>query len=307
MAGDVKSNITVIDELRDLIPPLASDDADQLLENIRTEGKVREALVLWERADDFVLVDGHNRLRVIKELGLSEDAWRVDIRPFSGMPEVREWMIRNQLGRRNLTKEQKDYLIGLQYETEKNKEANTANLKQFRKNTETANLATSEEVAVLEAPDTEVAKLATPEKTAKTEDIVAQEHKISPRSVRNAAQFAKGLDLIGQTSPQAKKEILAGDLKVKKSDIQAVAAGKIAPEEILAATRQPESDTAPTDPQELRMPVKEKTLQEGLDQKQIQKLNRVYDKIDQAVRQLEKSGFSKSDIRWMLSQTVSKK
>ena len=39
--------------------------------------------------------------------------------PFESREEVLAWICKNQLGRRNLTPEQKRYLLGKQYEAEK--------------------------------------------------------------------------------------------------------------------------------------------------------------------------------------------
>lgn len=83
-------------EFESLIPPLTDEEFKQLRENIIEDGEVREPLVTWRGT----ILDGHNRWKVIQE--------EPDI-PFKTMEmifmtrnEAKAWMIRNQLGRRNL-------------------------------------------------------------------------------------------------------------------------------------------------------------------------------------------------------------
>ena len=123
---DIRHQIQIVPELQDLIPPLLPDELAQLENNIRRDG-CREALLVWEtsgqslgKSDDgspvYILVDGHNRYGICQRNGID---FRVNLKAFSGMEEVRTFMIENQLGRRNLTPEQTSYLRGLRYQNEK--------------------------------------------------------------------------------------------------------------------------------------------------------------------------------------------
>lgn len=84
-------------EFEALIPQLSDDEFRQLRENIISEGKVRDALIVWGN----VILDGHNRWRIIQEN--PNIPFSTEKMNFSTRNEATAWMIRNQLGRRNLT------------------------------------------------------------------------------------------------------------------------------------------------------------------------------------------------------------
>jgi N6-adenosine-specific RNA methylase IME4 len=84
----------ILKELEALIPPLTSEEFKQLERNILEEG-IRDPLVTW----NGILVDGHNRYRIAQE----HDINYVTVeKEFTDMNAVKEWMVNNQLGRRNL-------------------------------------------------------------------------------------------------------------------------------------------------------------------------------------------------------------
>ena len=121
-----KEEITILPELENLIPPLSSEEFVQLEANIVKEG-CRDPLVLWDREGERILIDGHNRYKICT---LHHIAFKTELKFFTSLEEVRDWMINNQLGKRNLTEPQKSYLRGLQYNREKKKAQE--NLKQFQ-------------------------------------------------------------------------------------------------------------------------------------------------------------------------------
>ena len=84
----------ILKELEVLIPPLTSEEFKQLERNILEEG-IRDPLVTW----NGILVDGHNRYRIAQEYDI--DYVTVE-KEFADMNAVKEWMVNNQLGRRNL-------------------------------------------------------------------------------------------------------------------------------------------------------------------------------------------------------------
>lgn len=85
-------------ELRDLIPPLTPGERAALRESIQQDG-VRDPIVLW----GDTVVDGHNRLEIAQELGVSCPITRQD---FADRAEARQWILENQCARRNLTPDQ---------------------------------------------------------------------------------------------------------------------------------------------------------------------------------------------------------
>jgi len=86
-------------EFRALIPPLQADERAKLEQSILNEG-CRDALVVWQSPDGDILIDGHNRHDICTAHNLPYD---VVTRDFASRDDVKLWMIRNQLARRNLT------------------------------------------------------------------------------------------------------------------------------------------------------------------------------------------------------------
>ena len=106
-------NLKIDPEFQSQIPPLTDDEFKQLEENILKEGKLISPLIVWGNP----LVDGHNRYAILQkhpEIYFSTMPLR-----FENREEAIAWICRNQLGRRNLSPEQKRYLLGKQYEAEK--------------------------------------------------------------------------------------------------------------------------------------------------------------------------------------------
>ena len=106
-------NLKIDPEFQSQIPPLTDDEFKQLEENILKEGKLLSPLIVWGNT----LVDGHNRYEIVQEH--PEISFSTMPLPFESREEVLAWICKNQLGRRNLTPEQKYYLMGKQYEAEK--------------------------------------------------------------------------------------------------------------------------------------------------------------------------------------------
>lgn len=95
-----KMSIRTDEEFKSLIPPLSREEYKQLEENILAEG-IRDPLVVWETfSGDDILIDGHNRWEIsAKHAGIPFEIKKYN---FDTREEVKEWIIKNQLGRRNI-------------------------------------------------------------------------------------------------------------------------------------------------------------------------------------------------------------
>lgn len=100
-------------EFENKIPSLSSEELMRLEDSILSEGRLISPIVVW----NGIIVDGHNRYRIIQEN--PDIRYEIYEKVFAERSEAIAWICRNQLGRRNLTPEQKKYLIGKQYEAEK--------------------------------------------------------------------------------------------------------------------------------------------------------------------------------------------
>jgi N6-adenosine-specific RNA methylase IME4 len=84
-------------EFRARIPPLRDDERAQLEANIAAAGRARDPLVTWRG----ILLDGHNRYEICARLGLpfaTEELADAETRN-----DAKLWVVRNQLGRRNIS------------------------------------------------------------------------------------------------------------------------------------------------------------------------------------------------------------
>ncbi|NBW23508.1 MAG: hypothetical protein EBR82_87760, partial [Caulobacteraceae bacterium] len=138
----------ILQELESLIPPLSNEEFKQLERNILEEG-IRDPLITW----NGILIDGHNRYRIAQEHDLNYETLEKE---FENINRVKEWMIHNQFGRRNLSNYQRS-VLALQLEDvfrEKAKESKSDKVSYFRQ--------TGEVLPILAKPDTrkEIAKIA---------------------------------------------------------------------------------------------------------------------------------------------------
>jgi DNA modification methylase len=92
----------ILQELESLIPPLSNEEFKQLERNILEEG-IREPLITW----NGILIDGHNRYRIAQEHDINYETLEKE---FENINRVKEWMINNQFGRRNLSNYQRSVL-----------------------------------------------------------------------------------------------------------------------------------------------------------------------------------------------------
>lgn len=176
------SKALIIDkEFKSLIPPLTPEEFNQLEQNCLKDG-ILESIKVW----DNVIIDGHNRHEIANKNGL---VFTVTELNFENRADAIEWIILHQLGRRNLTEEQKAYLRGKRYENEK--------LKHGRVD--------------------ESQKLG-----LKTSVKLAEEYNVSKNTILNDADFAKGVDLLPD---ERKTEVLSGKSELKKQEVQQI--GKI--------------------------------------------------------------------------------
>ena len=194
-------------EFRDKIPPLTEDEFSLLEENILSDGAVFLPLIVW----DGTILDGHNRYEIIQKH--PELTYAVHKVSFANRYEAISWICKHQLGRRNLTPQQKKYLIGQRYEAEKQADA-------FHGNQHTLS-------------DESGADKKCPHQNSRhvTQSRIAKETNTSASYVREAGTFAKGVDAAEEALPGIKQEILTGTIKPTASAVAAVA--KADPEERL--------------------------------------------------------------------------
>ena len=188
-------NLKIDPEFQSQIPPLTDDEFKQLEENILKEGKLISPLIVWNNT----LVDGHNRYAILQkhpEIYFSTMPLR-----FENREEAIAWICRNQLGRRNLSPEQKRYLLGKQYEAERKA------AKIFRGNQYTL----AKKSGGTHDDNHHSGK--------KTCDRIAEENGVSRASVLRASHYTRGIDIADNLSPGIKQKVFSGEVKFTNEEM----------------------------------------------------------------------------------------
>ncbi|ACL19497.1 conserved hypothetical protein [Desulfitobacterium hafniense DCB-2] len=116
--------------------------------------------------------------------------------PLETKDEVIDWMLKNQLDKRNLTDTQIAYFRGLQYEREKAKHGGDRKSDNTKSSGESCHL-------------------------VKTAEKLATQHKVSERTIRDDGSFAKAVDKIASNFGQEiKNKILTKEVQISKDDVR---------------------------------------------------------------------------------------
>lgn len=204
---------TIDRQFERIIPPLAGSELEGLRASLRAHG-CREPLVIW--AEEGKLLDGHNRFRICREESID---YEVVAYSFPNRRAALNWIIDNQLARRNLSPANVRYLRGCRYNLEK------ADVEETRKR--------GAEAAKPEG------KSCPPGSTA---ERIAEQTGVSPRTVKNDGRFAEALDQLGDGARDA---IRSGEVKIPAQDIEAiVAAGAESAEDVRRIAEQRRAERA---------------------------------------------------------------
>lgn len=208
--------LNVDPEFRDKIPPLSADELSKLEENIVADGEVREPLVVWHNT----IIDGHHRYKIVQKH--PEIPFRVKQMDFPDKWAAIVWMCRNQLGRRNITGEQKTALIGEAYKAQKMTVGGDRRSDNFSKD--------------------QNGPLKKYENTAQK---IADDFGVGEQTVKRAEHFIDSLNEAEKVSPGIKEAVLSGSIKAPKSVISEI---RNAPEEkkreVVEAIKKGDTDTA---------------------------------------------------------------
>jgi hypothetical protein len=183
-------NIKIDPEFRDLIPPLSEVELDQLHSSLSASGCI-SPLIVWR--DHDILIDGHNRFTYCEENSID---FTVRQMRFTSREVAKNWIILNQLGRRNVSPDVAARLRGMLYLSRKRSVGGDG-----------SNQHTEEQLG-------NSCPIANNETTA---EAVAKETGVSPRTIKNDAAYAEACDKLGITTAaiasgkekRSRKEIIA--------------------------------------------------------------------------------------------------
>lgn len=153
------------------------------------------------------IIDGHNRWKIIQKH--PEIPYRIKEMDFPDKWAAVVWMCHNQLGRRNVTDEQKTVLIGEAYKAQKMTRGSNNQYIQAKSEKDQNGLFQKGY-----------------ENTAQR---IADGFRVGEQTVKRAEHFVDGLNAAEEVSPGFKASILSGEVKAPKSTIAEIR--KMEPEE----------------------------------------------------------------------------
>jgi hypothetical protein len=172
--------LTVREHLRHYLRPLTTAERTLLEQSLLADG-CRDPLVVWVDGKERVLVDGHHRHDLCR---LHEITFATVEHPFADEEEVLRWMVRHGRGRRNMTRSERRYYLGARYLRERMSHGDPERCK---------------------PPSDHCDHLGD-----RTCEVIAEEEKIGPATVRRAAKFAEQVDeLAAHLGDQVKWDVLA--------------------------------------------------------------------------------------------------
>jgi N6-adenosine-specific RNA methylase IME4 len=195
--------IKIDQEFAALIPPLQAIELTELEASLKTEG-CREPLITWQG----VLIDGHNRYRICQREGVSFKTQEMN---FQSREHAKLWIETNQLGRRNLTDDQRT-VIARRIQQRRSDLAKRERAVEAGKTAIKSYTTDSKRVVEknLSANATDKFPLLTASKSkVDNRAAVAKESKIPEHKIRAVAEIEKH-------NPQAVERILKGETTIKE-------------------------------------------------------------------------------------------
>lgn len=186
-AAEKLANLIILPELEELLDPLTDEQFRELEHSIKEDG-IKDPILVWEERG--IIVDGHNRYTIAKRHNLPTPTRS---KSFADISAVKRWMIRNQLGRRNLTKDRFIYFLGTLYNE-------------------------------IKQDPTEARKPTEDGKT--TSEVLGEQFGVSEKTVRRAGETAKGIDRLAAIKGKLAKAVtLQGKSPLTQEDLATI--GKI--------------------------------------------------------------------------------
>lgn len=98
------NNLKINEEFKNLIPPLTEEEKTGLEKSILMFG-CRDKIITWNN----VVIDGHNRYEICTKHNIEFEVLKMDY-DFDTEEEVKQWIIKNQFARRNISNYQRSVL-----------------------------------------------------------------------------------------------------------------------------------------------------------------------------------------------------
>jgi len=191
-----EQELVIDEEFKSFLPVLDAVTFASLEANIINYG-VRDPIVIW----NGIIIDGHNRYAICKKHDLPFMTVSME---FPSRDNVLEWIIENQIIRRNLSTIQLSHFRGVLYRAKKRIISNEQGRNQYSEvggqNDHQPN----------------------PQSTA---NRLAEQHRVSPKTIRRDAKVSEAIEAIGEVSPEAMRMILADEVRIHRTVLIDIASG----------------------------------------------------------------------------------
>jgi hypothetical protein len=151
--------LTINQKFRDLLDLPSESERKELESQLVRDGGPRDPITVWKGKG--VIIDGHTRYGICTAHGLKFKIREVEL---ADEAAAEDWILENQLARRNLSPDRMTYFIGMLYNKTK---------------------------------QTDVVKIPTPDGKS-TAETLAERFGVSEKTVRRAGETQKAVDLIGK-------------------------------------------------------------------------------------------------------------
>ena len=199
-------NIILDEEFMLYLPALGKDAYEKLEQTLLAHG-ARDSLVLW----NDILIDGYNRFKICTEHNIPFTTVSME---FDDREDVRDWIIWNQLGRRNLTPLETSHYRGVLFNSTKRKRGSNNQYPGKNSRLQSAGVKTS----------------------SLTAREIGERFKVSKDTIERDGRVAIALDAIAEVSLEAKRKVLSGEIAVDRSKLQRLS--RASKEEIEAVANQ---------------------------------------------------------------------
>jgi hypothetical protein len=172
-------------EFVELAAPMDDPTRAALRDSLVAEG-CRDALVVWGEKD--ILLDGHNRLAICRELGIP---FKVTKLSFIDRAAAVEWFVAAQRQRRSLTSHWAMYYLGRQYLASKAVHGTNQHTRSGQS-----------------------------DHSSKASDRLATASGVGEKTVRRAAAFAEAVDALEKAIPHARRAVLNREIRLSRRQIE---------------------------------------------------------------------------------------
>ncbi|ANQ52912.2 ParB N-terminal domain-containing protein (plasmid) [Flammeovirga sp. MY04] len=176
--------IHILPELKEWIRPLTESERFNLKKSIEDEGVRDPITVFHNESGQKVLLDGHNRYAIVQELGGEDNGYELQeaVVEIDSLEDAKLWMIKNQVGKRNLSKREMSFYRGNHYLTNKSGQGQSTG-------------------------------------AGKLHELLADEYGVSPKSIQNDAMIAT---ILNCCSADFRYAYFDGEIKVTLEQFKAV-------------------------------------------------------------------------------------